>query len=80
MKSIFGYLEGSGHEQLRLGRNLARHEEWAEAILPADAEALAIVNLLSIDVDEERQLTKATNCCAWQLTLYNAFESPPPSN
>jgi hypothetical protein len=32
--------------------------------LPADVEALTIVNLLSVDADEERQLTNATNCCA----------------
>ena len=34
--SIFGYLEGTGGTE-RLSGDLARHEEWTEAILPADA-------------------------------------------
>jgi penicillin-binding protein 2 len=39
-KSIFGYLEGDqDNDKLRVKRNLAAHEEWTEAILPADAEA-----------------------------------------
>jgi penicillin-binding protein 2 len=39
-KSIFGYLESaSGDDRLQVKRSLARHEEWTEAILPADAEA-----------------------------------------
>jgi penicillin-binding protein 2 len=39
-KTMFGYLEDEpGDSGLRLGRNLSRHEEWTEAILPADAEA-----------------------------------------
>jgi penicillin-binding protein 2 len=38
-QSLFGYLEsGSSREGMRLSRNLARHEEWSEAILPADAQ------------------------------------------
>lgn len=41
MRSIFGYLESEGRDKsLRLSRNLAKHEEWTEAILPADAEAV----------------------------------------
>jgi penicillin-binding protein 2 len=40
MKSIFGYLESEGYDNLRLSRNLAKHEEWTEAILPADVEAV----------------------------------------
>jgi penicillin-binding protein 2 len=40
MRSIFGYLESEGRDNLRLSRNLARHEEWTEAILPADVEAV----------------------------------------
>lgn len=39
MKSIFGYLEDEGRSNLRLSRNMAKHEEWTEAILPADADA-----------------------------------------
>lgn len=39
MRSIFGYLETEEKGNLRLSRNLAKHEEWTEAILPADAEA-----------------------------------------
>lgn len=36
-KSIFGYLEEfGGNRRLRLDGDLARHEEWTEAILPAD--------------------------------------------
>lgn len=39
-KSIFGYLEGgASDEHLKVKRNLAKHEEWTEAILPADADA-----------------------------------------
>jgi penicillin-binding protein 2 len=39
-KSIFGYLEDEAeNDGLRVSRNLARHEEWTEAILPADVEA-----------------------------------------
>jgi penicillin-binding protein 2 len=39
-KSIFGYLENEpAGESLQVKRNLAKHEEWTEAILPADAEA-----------------------------------------
>ncbi|MDB5178060.1 MAG: penicillin-binding protein 2, penicillin-binding protein 2 [Patescibacteria group bacterium] len=38
-RSIFGYLEHGGRDNLRLSRDLARHEEWTEAILPADVEA-----------------------------------------
>ncbi len=39
-RSIFGYLEDTGGRRgLKLSRNLAKHEEWTEAILPADAEA-----------------------------------------
>jgi penicillin-binding protein 2 len=39
-KSIFGYLESDPkHEGLKVKRELARHEEWSEAILPADVEA-----------------------------------------
>jgi penicillin-binding protein 2 len=39
-KSIFGYLENSsGDDSLRVKRSLARHEEWTEAILPADVGA-----------------------------------------
>src|SRR4051812_14104592 len=39
-KSIFGYLEGeSANDNLKVKRGLAKHEEWTEAILPADAEA-----------------------------------------
>jgi penicillin-binding protein 2 len=39
-KTMFGYLEGDpGDRGPRLGRDIARHEEWTEAILPADAEA-----------------------------------------
>lgn len=37
--SIFGYLDGARDEHLRLKRNLAKHEEWSDAILPADAAA-----------------------------------------
>jgi len=38
-RSLFGYLEGNeGREGLRLSRNLAKHEEWTEAILPADVQ------------------------------------------
>ncbi len=37
---IFGYLESGGSKGLKLSGNLARHEEWTEAILPADAERL----------------------------------------
>jgi len=38
-KSIFGFLEGgAGREGLRLSRNISRHEEWSEAILPADVQ------------------------------------------
>ncbi len=38
-RSIFGYLEGvSGQDGLRLSREVARHEEWSEAILPADVQ------------------------------------------
>lgn len=38
--SIFGYLENdSEHEGLKVKRDLAKHEEWTEAILPADADA-----------------------------------------
>jgi penicillin-binding protein 2 len=41
-KSIFGYLEGeTPGESLRVKHNLAQHEEWTEAILPADAEAVS---------------------------------------
>jgi penicillin-binding protein 2 len=40
MKSIFGYLENEDRDSPRLSRNLAKHEEWTEAILPADAEAV----------------------------------------
>jgi penicillin-binding protein 2 len=40
-RSIFGYLQDdSRHEGLKVRRDLARHEEWTEAILPADAEAV----------------------------------------
>jgi len=36
---MFGYLEGgSNRNELRLGRETSRHEEWSEAILPADAQ------------------------------------------
>lgn len=35
--SLFGYLEGVAEHRPR--RNLADHEKWAEAILPADADA-----------------------------------------
>lgn len=36
---IFGYLEGStGSDGLRLNRDIGRHEEWTNAIMPADAE------------------------------------------
>lgn len=39
-KSIFGYLEQeNGREGLRLNRAVSRHEEWTEAILPADVDA-----------------------------------------
>lgn len=39
-KSIFGFLEGeAAGDSPRLSRDLAKHEEWTEAILPADAEA-----------------------------------------
>jgi penicillin-binding protein 2 len=39
-KSIFGYLESDSRDEgLRVKRSLAKHEEWTEAILPADAEA-----------------------------------------
>lgn len=37
---IFGYLEGNESSGLKLSGDLARHEEWTEAILPADAERL----------------------------------------
>ncbi|HEX3082601.1 MAG TPA: penicillin-binding protein 2 [Candidatus Saccharimonadia bacterium] len=38
-RSMFGFLEeGSGRGSLKLGRGSARHEEWTEAILPADAQ------------------------------------------
>lgn len=37
---IFGYLEGSESNSLKLSGDLARHEAWTEAILPADAERL----------------------------------------
>lgn len=41
-KSIFGFLEGDESKRsLRLSRKMARHEEWTEAILPADAAAPA---------------------------------------
>jgi penicillin-binding protein 2 len=41
-RSIFGYLEGdTSRSTLRLSGDLARHEEWSEAILPADVEAMA---------------------------------------
>jgi penicillin-binding protein 2 len=41
-KTMFGYLEDApGERGLRLVRNMARHEEWTEAILPADVEAPA---------------------------------------
>lgn len=39
---IFGYLEGGGSGGLKLSGDLARHEEWTEAILPADAERLGV--------------------------------------
>jgi penicillin-binding protein 2 len=39
-RSIFGYLEGEGGSKSpRLSGRSAKHEEWTEAILPADAEA-----------------------------------------
>ncbi len=39
-RSIFGYLEGdAGRRSRRLSRGVAKHEDWTEAILPADAEA-----------------------------------------
>jgi penicillin-binding protein 2 len=42
-RSIFGYLEGdSSGRGLRLSRDLAKHEAWSEAILPADAEAQVV--------------------------------------
>lgn len=38
-RSVFGYLEsGSGSGGLRLSRDIAKHEEWSEAILPADSQ------------------------------------------
>lgn len=37
---IFGYLEGGAPSDMKLSGKLARHEEWTEAILPADAERL----------------------------------------
>jgi penicillin-binding protein 2 len=38
-RSIFGFLEGSGgREGLRLSRDIAKHEAWSEAILPADVQ------------------------------------------
>jgi penicillin-binding protein 2 len=39
-KSIFGYLEGVAIHKPK--RNLADHERWTEAILPADADASAM--------------------------------------
>ncbi len=38
-RSIFGYLEGESDSKLRAKRDPAKHEEWSEAILPADAAA-----------------------------------------
>lgn len=39
-RSIFGYLEGgSGRQDLRLSGEVAKHEEWSEAILPGEIEA-----------------------------------------
>jgi penicillin-binding protein 2 len=40
--SIFGYIDSDSRDDgLRVKRSLAKHEEWTEAILPADAEAQA---------------------------------------
>jgi cell division protein FtsI/penicillin-binding protein 2 len=38
-RSIFGFLEGVGGKGLRVQHDLGAHERWAEAILPADADA-----------------------------------------
>jgi hypothetical protein len=36
---VFGYLEGSsGRDGLHLSRDISRHEEWSEAILPAESQ------------------------------------------
>lgn len=39
-RSVFGYLEDGG-ENLKVARGAGRHEAWAEAILPADAQVAA---------------------------------------
>lgn len=36
-KGIFGYHDDGGEKNLKLSRDLASHEAWAETILPADA-------------------------------------------
>ncbi len=41
-RSVFGYLEGqSGRDGLKVSRDMARHESWVEAILPAEGGAAA---------------------------------------
>lgn len=86
MRSIFGYLEGEQTQgSARLSRGSDAHEQWAEAVLPADAEAevpegetsrrpmlvLGLVSLVALSVLVTRLFSLQVLAGSYNLALAN---------